>query len=85
MANKFPFTSEQIHYPNDGKEKPKSLFITYNDEYGKKKPNDLELPEKFYPINDKFTCQFTSGTYRNNSLNTTVDKSKVHHAFDSII
>jgi hypothetical protein len=46
VAKKFPFKADEFHYPNDGKEKPKSLYIKYNDEYGSKKPNDLELPGK---------------------------------------
>lgn len=44
VGRKFPFKADEFKYPNDGKEKPKSLYIKYNDEYGSKKPNDLELP-----------------------------------------
>jgi hypothetical protein len=46
VGRKFPFKADEFKYPNDGKEKPKSLYIKYNDEYGSKKPNDLELPGK---------------------------------------
>jgi hypothetical protein len=44
VGRKFPFKADEFKYPNDGKEKPKSLYIKYNEEYGSKKPNDLELP-----------------------------------------
>jgi hypothetical protein len=46
VGRKFPFKAEEFKYPNDGKEKPKSLYIKYNDEYGSKKPNELELAGK---------------------------------------
>jgi hypothetical protein len=46
VGRKFPFKADEFHYPNDGQEKPKSLYIKYSEEYGKKKPNDLELPGK---------------------------------------
>lgn len=44
VGRKFPFTADEFKYPNDTNEKPKSLYIKYSEEYGKKKPNDLELP-----------------------------------------
>lgn len=46
VGRKFPFKADEFKYPNDDKEKPKSLYIKYNDEYGNKKPNELELPGK---------------------------------------
>lgn len=44
IAKKFPFKAEEFKYPNEDKNEPNSLYITYNDEYGNKKPNQLELP-----------------------------------------
>ena len=46
VSKKFPCKAEDYRYPNDAKEKPKSLYIRYNDEYGSKKPNELEMPGK---------------------------------------
>ncbi len=46
VGRKFPFKAEEFKYPNDGKEKPKTLYIKYSDEYGSKKPNELELAGK---------------------------------------
>jgi hypothetical protein len=44
VSKKFPCKAEEYRYPNDGKEKPKSLYIRYSEEYGSKKPNELEMP-----------------------------------------
>jgi hypothetical protein len=82
IGKKFPFTADQFNY--DIKEKPKSLYIKYNDEYGSKKPNQLELPEKFFPINNNFTKEFNGSMYHNNSLNTAQSRSKVHSNLDSV-
>ncbi len=46
VGRKFPFKADEFKYPNDGKDKPKSLYIKYNETYGSKKPNELELPGK---------------------------------------
>jgi hypothetical protein len=84
IAKKFPFKASDFHYPNDGQEKPKSLYITTNENYGKQKPNDLELPDKWYPINTKFTRECGTLMYRNSSLNCSESRSKVHASFDSV-
>ena len=83
VGKKFPFKADDFKYPNQEREKPKSLYIKYSDEYGKHMPNDLELPEKFFPINNTFTKKFTYN-YKNHSLNTAPSYSKVHKALDSI-
>ena len=85
IARKFPFEASQFKYPNDGQEKPKSLYITSNDTYGKLKPNDLELPEKYYPINNTFSKGFGAAMYKNNSLNCAASRSKVHASLDSVV
>ena len=84
IAKKFPFKASDFHYPNDGHEKPKSLYITTNENYGKQKPNDLELPDKWYPINTKFTRECGTLMYRNSSLNCSESRSKVHASLDSV-
>ena len=85
IAKKFPFKASDFHYPNDGHEKPKSLYITTNENYGKQKPNDLELPDKWYPINTKFTRECGTLMYRNSSLNCSESRSKVHASLDSVV
>jgi hypothetical protein len=85
IAKKFPFKASDFHYPNDGQEKPKSLYITTNENYGKQKPNDLELPDKWYPINTKFTRECGTLMYRNSSLNCSESRSKVHVSLDSVV
>ena len=85
IAKKFPFKASDFHYPNDGQEKPKSLYITTNENYGKQKPNDLELPDKWYPINTKFTKECGNLMYRNSSLNCSESRSKVHASLDSVV
>lgn len=47
VSKKFPCKVGEYKYPNDEKEIPKSLYIRYNDEYGSKKPNELEMPGKY--------------------------------------
>ncbi len=83
VGKKFPFKAEDFKYPNASNDKPKSLYIKYSEEYGKFKPNNLELPEKYFPIDNTFTKRFTTN-YKNNSLNTASSGSKVHKAFDSV-
>ena len=85
ISKKFPYVAKDFHYPNDGQEKPKSLYITTNDTYGKIKPNDLELPEKYFPKNTRFTTANTFNMYRNNSLNCSSSRSKVHASLDSVV
>jgi hypothetical protein len=91
VGRKFPYKADEFKYPNDNNEKPKSLYVKYSNEYGSKKPNDLELPgmrffnlDKFFPINNTFTNDFTY-MYKNNSLNTAENRSKVHSSLDSVI
>lgn len=83
IGKRFPFKAEDFKYKSKGEEKPTTLFIKYSEEYGKNKPNNLELPEKYFPIDNTFTKRFTYN-YKNNSLNTTSSYSKVHKAFDSV-
>lgn len=44
VAKKFPFKADEFNYPNQDKQEPTSLYITYNSDYGSKRPNQLELP-----------------------------------------
>ena len=85
ISKPFPFKASEFRYPNEGQEKPKTLFITTNDTYGKIKPNDLELPDKYYPKNTSFTKQQGFLMYRNNSLNCSSSYSKVHPSLDSVV
>jgi len=47
IAKKFPFKADEFKYPNEDRKEPTSLYVTYNDEYGSKKPNQVELPGIF--------------------------------------
>jgi hypothetical protein len=85
VGKKFPFQADEFKYPNDGNEKPKTLYIKYSEDYGNKKPNQLELPEKYYPINTTFTNNFNHYMYKNSSLNTAPSRSKVHKDLDSVV
>lgn len=46
IGRKFPFEAKEYRYPNDNKNKPKSLYLKSSEVYGAKKPNDLEMPGK---------------------------------------
>lgn len=50
ISKNFPFKADEFKYPNDNCELPKTVYVKYSDEYGSKKPNDMELPCKFYHI-----------------------------------
>lgn len=84
VGRKFPFTADEFKYPNNFEEKPKSLYIKSSDQIGSKKPNQIELPEKFFPINNTFTKEFNQYMYKNASLNTEASRSKVHPSLDNI-
>ena len=82
VSKKFPFKADEFKSYGDNL-KPKSLYVKYSEEYGKHKPNQLELPDKFFPKDDKFTRAFTYN-YKNNSLNCAPSNSKTHSNFDSV-
>ncbi len=44
ISRPFPFKAEEFKYPNDDKEMPQTVYVKYSDEYGNKKPIDMELP-----------------------------------------
>ena len=44
LVREFPFKSDEFRYPNDTSEMPKTVYVKYSDEYGSKKPNEMELP-----------------------------------------
>ena len=44
ISKKFPFKADEFKYPNDNCELPKTVYVKYSDEYGSKKPNEMELP-----------------------------------------
>jgi hypothetical protein len=85
VGRKFPFTADEFKYPNNCEEKPKSLYIKSSDQIGSKKPNQIELSEKYFPINNTFTKEFNHYMYKNASLNTAPSKSNVHASLDNII
>ena len=86
IAKKFPFTAADFHYPNQDKSKPKTLYITSNSTYGSIQPNDLELPEKFFPKDCWFTKYHgAAGMYHNAGLNCGQSRSKVHSSLDSVV
>jgi hypothetical protein len=85
VGKRFPFTADEFKYPNDSNQKPKSLYIKSSEVYGSKKPNQLEIAEKYFPINTTFTNDFNHIMYKNNSLNTAPSNSKVHKNLDSVV
>lgn len=55
------------------------LFRTTSSEYGAVRPSYEVAPCYHYPVSQQFSEHLgTCGMYRNNSLNTVVDKSKVY-------
>ncbi|CAI9615324.1 unnamed protein product [Staurois parvus] len=55
------------------------LFKTTSSEYGALRPTYEMAPCYHYPVSQKFSEHLgTCGMYRNNSLNTAVDRSRVN-------
>lgn len=59
------------------------LYKTSNKDYGNKIPTSLEIPNKFFPRDTKYTTSFPDN-YKFNGLNTAKTFSKVHKNLDEI-
>jgi len=61
------------------------MYMTSAMDYGSRKPTVHVMPQEFHAKSQKFSAHLGQcGMYRNNSLNTSVDKSPVSSTFDGI-
>lgn len=84
VAKQFPVKPEEYNYPGQGLKVGTPLYMTTNMDIGRLKPSHYEVPERFYPLNAKFTQQYP-GPYRNQGLNVAYTFSKTHKTLDGII
>jgi hypothetical protein len=64
LSRKFPVKPGQYKYPERGLEKKiNPLYMTNYMNYGRLLPSQFEIPDKYHPINNTFTDQFSGGMY----------------------
>eukprot|EP00357_Protocruzia_adherens_P030238 CAMPEP_0115029186 /NCGR_PEP_ID=MMETSP0216-20121206/36825_1 /TAXON_ID=223996 /ORGANISM="Protocruzia adherens, Strain Boccale" /LENGTH=166 /DNA_ID=CAMNT_0002405671 /DNA_START=57 /DNA_END=557 /DNA_ORIENTATION=- len=81
VGKSFPVRADEVKYPKQGvNENP--LYMTSNSSFGKVQPDAEDLPDTYFPLNNKFTKAF-NGMRTDSGLNTVVSRSKVHNAFDT--
>ena len=60
------------------------MYITSSQEYGKVKPSQWDMPEKYFPRSNIFTNSFVGGQIiPDTKLNTAKTPSRVHGEFDA--
>jgi len=84
VAKKFPVKPENYKIPAHGLKIGNPLYMTTYMDVGRLKPSAYEINERYHPLNNVFTKNFTGGNVRNTSLTTAKTFSKVHNAMDSV-
>jgi hypothetical protein len=82
VAKKFPVQPGEYKYPEPGLKVGSPLYMTTYMDIGRLLPSGYEITDRYFPLNNKFSNEFSGGMTRNQSLNTAVTNSKVHKAFD---
>jgi len=82
VAKKFPVQPGQYKIPEPGLKVGNPLYMTSYMDVGRLHPSEFEISDRYHPINNKFTNDFSGGMTRNSSLNTAATNSKVHNNFD---
>jgi len=82
VAKKFPVQPGQYKYPEHGLKVGNPLYMTTYMDIGRLLPSGYEIADRYHPLNNKFSNEFSGGMYKNSSLNTATIGSKVHHAMD---
>jgi len=83
LPSKFPVKAEDIVYPvTDKLGASNPLFQTTSNDIGSKKPLQHQLPERYFPIDSKFSKAFSAGRAKYTAINTRPTKSQVHQSLD---
>ena len=81
IAKRFPVTG--YNYPLRGLDtKCNPMYKTSAMSYGSLKPITTELPDKYYPMDNKFTDEYSGGMYKYMGLNCAYSFSKSHRKYD---
>jgi len=81
-SKQFPWAPEQYQYPEPALKVDNPLYATSNLNYGKIKPTNYELNERWHPRNNGFTDALRGTNYKNNSLRTEVTRNPVNDILD---
>lgn len=84
VAKKFPVQPGEYKYPEHGLKIGNPLYMTTYMDVGRLLPSKFEIADRYHPLNNKFSNDFTGGMSKNASLNTSVGFSKVHKQFDGV-
>lgn len=82
VAKKFPVQPGEYKYPENGLKVGNPLYMTTYMDIGRLLPSGYEIADRYYPLNNKFSKEFTGGPSKNCSLNTATSRSKVHNQYD---
>jgi hypothetical protein len=81
IAKSFPVFG--YNYPKRGLDKKfNPMYKTSAMSYGSLKPIKTELPDKYYPMDNKFTDEYCGGMYKYAGLNCAYSFSKSHRKND---
>ena len=76
--------AEEMKYPAQGlKGLDNPKYMTSNRDYGRVQPTQFDLPNKYFPINNKFSTHSGGERIPDTGLNTSKTPSRVHNLFDS--
>ena len=82
VAKKFPVQPGEYKYPTQGIKVGNPLYMTTYMDIGRLLPSAYEIADRYHPLNNKFSKEFTGGMSKNASLNTANTNSKVHKDLD---
>ena len=82
IPHKFPVSAEMIRYPSVAKRGASNvLFRTTSLDIGSKRPDQHQLPERYFPLLSGFSKGFPSRTPLT-ALSTSQTRSRVHSSLD---
>mmetsp|Transcript_106932 Transcript_106932/g.312697 ORF Transcript_106932/g.312697 Transcript_106932/m.312697 type:complete len:191 (-) Transcript_106932:148-720(-) len=83
LPKKFPVEASAYSYPTSGKQGANNpLYSTSSQSYGQAAPDWHQIPDRFFPSNNKFTGCFVEKKPRNTGLSCAPSLSKVHKELD---
>lgn len=81
-SKKFNFNFETYKIPKSLMNIDNPLYMTSNMDYGRLHPSKHEVHNRWFPKSNEFSDGLKGKLYRNNGLNTVVDRNKVLDLLD---